>query len=284
MVRYRRFLSPVFPKRWLSFFLAALLALGFSFELAPLSQAQSWLDLLFQGVQVLQLSNLSTGQEVRLGQQINQQILQQGQVRLARNQPLNDYIEQIGLRLARTSARPDLPYTFQVVNDRSINAFATMGGFVYVNTGLVTAADNEAELASVIAHEIAHISARHAVNRLRDLALSQGLMTAAGLQESTLVRLGVELAVNLPMSREAELEADSLGLRNLIQAGYAPLGMITFMQKLQRRGSAAPEFLSTHPLTNNRIVALQRAITPQQARRGEGLDPVAYQSQLQQFR
>ena len=284
MVRYRRFLSPVFPKHWLSFFLAALLALGFSFGLAQLSQAQSWLDLLFQGVQVLQLSNLSSGQEVRLGQQINQQLLQQGQVRLARNQPLNDYIEQMGQRLARTSARPDLPYTFQVVNDRSINAFATMGGFVYVNTGLVAAADNEAELASVIAHEIAHISARHAVNRLRDLALSQGLMTAAGLQESTLVRLGVELAFNLPMSREAELEADSLGLRNLIQAGYAPLGMITFMQKLQRRGSAAPEFLSTHPLTNNRILALQRAITPQQARRGEGLDRVAYQSQLQQFR
>ncbi|BFM38513.1 M48 family metallopeptidase [Synechocystis sp. LKSZ1] len=284
MARYHRFFSLFFPKRWLPFILASLLALGFSLGLAQLSQAQSWLDLLFQGVQVLQLSNLSSGQEVRLGQQINQQLLQQGQVRLARNQPLNRYIDQIGQRLARTSARPDLPYTFQVVNDRNINAFATMGGFVYVNSGLVAAAENEAELASVMAHEIAHISARHAVNRLRDVALSQGLMTAAGLQESTLVRLGVELAFNLPMSREAELEADSLGLRNLIQAGYAPLGMITFMQKLQRRGSAAPEFLSTHPLTNNRILALQRAITPQQARRGEGLDPAAYQAQLQQFR
>ncbi|MFM7578978.1 MAG: M48 family metalloprotease, partial [Microcystaceae cyanobacterium] len=138
-----------------------------------------------------------------------------------RNRPLNEYINEIGQHLAQNSDRPDLPYTFQVVNDRAINAFATMGGFVYINTGTILAADNEAELASVIAHEIGHITARHSVTRMRDMALSQGLMTAAGLQESTIVNMGVQLAVNLPMSREAEMEADQLGLKMLTRAGYA---------------------------------------------------------------
>ncbi len=273
------------PKRssFRSFFLIATLSLSINLGVAQVSHAQSWLDLLLQGFQVIQLSNLSPRQELRIGQQINQQLIQQGQFRPMQNPGLNRYINDIGQRLAHTSARPDLPYTFQVSNDRSINAYATMGGFVYVNTGLITAAENEAELASVMAHEIAHITARHSVNRMRDLALSQGLMTAAGLQESTMVKLGVELAVNLPMSREAELEADSLGLKNMIRAGYAPLGMVTFMQKLQQSGSSAPEFLSSHPLTANRVTALKKAVSPQRARVGDGLDARAYQAQLSQW-
>jgi len=125
-----------------------------------------------------------------VGQQINQQLVQQGQFRPSRNRSLNRYVNEIGQRLAQSSERPDIPYTVQVVDDRAINAFATMGGYVYINTGTILAADNEAELASVIAHEIGHITARHAVTQMRDAALSQGLMSAAGLQESTIVRLG----------------------------------------------------------------------------------------------
>ncbi|MFM8294686.1 MAG: M48 family metallopeptidase, partial [Microcystaceae cyanobacterium] len=252
--------------------------------LSPPAHSQSWLQMLFQGVQVLQLSNLSPRQEVNLGQQINQQLLNQGQFRPVRNRPLNEYINEIGQHLAQNSDRPDLPYTFQVVNDRAINAFATMGGFVYINTGTILAADNEAELASVIAHEIGHITARHSVTRMRDMALSQGLMTAAGLQESTIVNMGVQLAVNLPMSREAEMEADQLGLKMLTRAGYAPIGMVNFMKKLQSKGGSPPEILSSHPDTQNRVIALQRKISPEWAEQGAGLDSKAYKDQLQSFR
>ncbi|MEB3249974.1 MAG: M48 family metallopeptidase [Merismopediaceae bacterium] len=273
-----------FGQRWRTWMLIACLSWGLIVTLSPPAHSQSWLQMLFQGVQVLQLSNLSPRQEVHLGQQINQQLFNQGQFRPVRNRPLNEYINEIGQHLAQNSDRPDLPYTFQVVNDRAINAFATMGGFVYINTGTILAADNEAELASVIAHEIGHITARHSVTRMRDMALSQGLMTAAGLQESTIVKMGVQLAVNLPMSREAEMEADQLGLKMLTRAGYAPIGMVNFMKKLQSKGGSPPEILSSHPDTQNRVIALQRKISPEWAEQGAGLDSKAYKDQLQSFR
>lgn len=271
-------------RRWLSLAIAGIMTFSLVLTTAQPSYSQPWMQLFFQGMQALQLSNLSNRQEVRLGQQINQQLVQQGQFRPSRNQELNRYLNQIGQRLARTSKRPDIPYTFQAVNDRGINAFATMGGYVYINTGTIAAADNEAELASVIAHEIGHITARHAVTKMRDAALSQGLMTAAGLQESTLVQLGVQFAVNLPMSREDELEADRLGLNNLIRAGYAPIGMVNFMKKLQRQGGGGIELLSSHPDTANRVIALEEAINPNRANQGDGLDEQAYQSKLRSLR
>ncbi|MFM1843443.1 MAG: hypothetical protein RLZZ490_2186 [Cyanobacteriota bacterium] len=256
------------------------LGLGLNGGLASPAMAQSWLNLLFQGIQVIQLSNLSDAQEVRLGQQVNQQLIQQGQFTPSGDRRLQVYVNEIGQRLAQTSSRPDIPYTFQVVDDQAINAFATMGGFVYINTGLIYTAENEAELASVIAHEIAHIADRHAVTRMRDMALSQGLMTATGMRESQVVQMAVQIAVNLPMSREDELAADNLGLRNLINAGYAPEGMVSFMKKLQQKGNAAPEFLSTHPLTQNRVVALQRSIPERYLNSGDGLDPQAYNQRI----
>ena len=267
-------------KRLTTWLLMGSLRFSLNLGLASPAAAQSWLNLLFQGLQVIQLSNLSNAQEVRLGQQVNQQYLQQGQFQLSGDRRLQAYVNEIGQRLAQTSARPNIPYTFQVVDDQAINAFATMGGFVYINTGLIYTAENEAELASVIAHEIAHIADRHAVTRMRDMALSQGLMSATGLRESQAVQMAMQLGVNLPMSREDELAADNLGLRNLVKAGYAPEGMVSFMKKLQQQGNAAPEFLSSHPLTQNRVVALQRSIPERYLNSGEGLDPQTYDQRI----
>ncbi|MGB5592418.1 MAG: M48 family metallopeptidase [Crocosphaera sp.] len=244
------------------------------------SYGQSWLNWIFQGVQVIQLSSLSDAQEVKYGQQINQELLSSGRFTVSRNQALTQRIESIGKRLARNSSRPNLPFTFQVINDNSINAFATMGGFVYVNTGLIAAAENEAELASVIGHEIAHITERHSIKQMRNVAISQGLMSAAGLSENNIVNIGVQLAVNLPHSREAELEADRVGLRNLQQAGYAPIGMITFMKKLTQKGGSPPAFLSTHPASSQRVQALSQAVNPNIAYQGDGLDNQAYQREF----
>lgn len=236
------------------------------------------LPLIFQGAQLFQLSNISDSQEVDLGKQINQQ-LQGSDIRLYRNSQVNNYVRQIGQRLVASSDRSDIPYTFQVVDDNGINAFATMGGFVYINTGTIKAAANEAELASVIGHEMGHIGGKHALKQMRQKALESGLLTAAGLDRNQAVAIGVQVARNLPRSRKNEFDADQRGLRTLTRAGYAQSAMPAFMQKLASKGST-PGFLSTHPATGDRIEALKRAISSQPSNRNEGLDGAAYKANI----
>ncbi|MBZ8181413.1 MAG: M48 family metallopeptidase [Oscillatoria sp. PMC 1051.18] len=267
-------------RRWLYGLLSVVTALSLWLGTPQPSQAISWIELLLRGVQIYQISNLSPRQEVQLGKQINQQLIESGRVELVSDRQINEYINQIGQRLAQYSDRPELPYTFQVVKDDSINAFATMGGFVYIHTGLIKAADNEAELASVVAHEIAHISRRHSVEQLRQRALAEGVLSAAGLEQSRAVQIGVELAYSRPNSRQDELEADQSGLEMLRQAGYAPSATIAFLEKLQRQGGSPPAFLSTHPATSDRIRALEREIDPAMANQGEGLNNQAYQAKI----
>ena len=270
-----------FRKRWLYGLLSALTALGLCLGTPNPSYGFSFFDLLFRGIQIVQLSNMSDSQEVNLGKQINQQLVQGRKIKLYQNPQLNQYVNQIGQRLAQRSDRPDIPYTFQIVDDKSINAFATMGGFVYVHKGLIEEADNEAELASVIAHEIGHIASQHAVEQMRQQAITQGVLSAAGLNQSAAVQIGVDLALNRTNSRQDEFQADQLGLANLQQAGYAPVGMVNFMKKLLQRGGSVPSFLSTHPATSERITALQQKIDPQTANVGDGLNNQAYRQKIQ---
>ncbi|NET55834.1 MAG: M48 family metalloprotease [Symploca sp. SIO2E6] len=269
--RHRRFL--LYPL--ISVFMAVSLVVA----TPRVSQAIPLFELLLRGIQIIQLSNISDNQEVQLGRQINQQLVRQ-EVRLYRNQQVNRYVNQIGQRLVQYSERTEIPYTFQVVDDPSVNAFATMGGFVYLNTGLLTEADNEAEVASVVAHEIAHIVARHSIKQIREAAIANGLTAVAGLDRNVAIQLGVELALRRPNSRKDEFEADKLGLENLTRAGYAPYGMVSFMEKLLNAGASVPEFLSTHPATPQRIKALEQAIDPQTALVGDGLDEIAYRNQI----
>ena len=244
------------------------------------SYAISWLELMIRGVQIVQISNISNAQEEEIGKGINQELISSGQVKLYRNSSINSYINEIGQQLAKTSQRPNIPYTFQVVDDNNINAFATMGGYVYVNKGLIATADNEAELASVIGHEIGHIAARHAIQKMRDRAISQGLLSAAGVDRNNAIQIGVELAVSRPNSRADELQADHLGLEDITKANYAPAGMLGFMQKLLSKGGSPPTFLSTHPATSERIKILQQDINPQTANVGNGLDNQAYKNRI----
>jgi predicted Zn-dependent protease len=200
-------LSPLFSlsRRYRRRFLYPLLSLVLTLSLvvgtSQAVRALPFLDLFIQGVQVVQLSSISNRQEVQIGKQINQQLVSR-EIRLYRNPEINRYINEIGQRLELQSKRPDIPYTFQVVDDKGINAFATMGGFVYVNRGLIAAADNEAQLASVMAHEIGHIEGRHAIQQMRQAAIAKGLATAAGLNRNTIVNIGVELALQRPNSRK----------------------------------------------------------------------------------
>jgi predicted Zn-dependent protease len=261
--------------------MALMLAVSLSLATPTPSQA-SLLDLLFQGVRYIQLSNLSDRDEVALGTQIDQQLKARG-VRIYRGNPaVNDYVNAVGQRLAATSDRPNLPYTFQVVADDSINAFATTGGFVYIQTGLIRAAVNEAELAGVMAHEIGHITGRHVINRMQQATLANGIAGALRVRQDTLVNLGMQLALELPNSREAEFDADRRGFVTMGRAGYDTTGFITFLQTLERRGGNPPEFLSSHPNPGNRVSNLQSMHNQGTftATVGVGLDATAYQTMI----
>lgn len=278
MVKFFSFSSRRYRRRWFYPLLSFVVASSLWLSSLP-AQAIPWFDVLMRGVQVIQLSNMSDRQEVQIGSQINQQLVSR-EVRLYRNSEINNYVKQIGQKLAANSDRPNIPYTFQVVNDKGINAFATMGGFVYVNTGLMKLADNEAELASVIAHEIGHITSRHSVEQMRQTAIAGGVATVAGLDRNRAVGIGVELALRRPGSRKDELEADQEGLEMMRRAGYAQSAMVTFMEKLLKQGGSTPAFLSTHPATSERIAKLRSAINPQQANVGTGLDSTTYKAKI----
>ncbi len=271
---YRRF-----SRHWFYPLLSLVMAIALVVGTPLASRAIDWFDIIRSGVQFIQVSNISDNQEVSLGKDINDQLVSSGQIQLYQNPQVNNYVNQIGQRLAANSERPGIPYKFQVVADNSINAFATMGGYVYVHKGLLAAADNEAQLASVMGHEIGHIARRHAVRQMKQAALAQGLEAAAGLNHNTAVQIGTELAIQRPRSRQNEFEADQQGLSTIGRTGYPQSAMVAFMKKLLN-ASSPPTFLSDHPGTPDRIVALQKAIDPAKANVGDGLDNAAYKSQI----
>ncbi|MDJ0615684.1 MAG: M48 family metallopeptidase [Calothrix sp. MO_192.B10] len=275
--------KPYSRRSWFYPLISVLIVISITFSSVLPSQAFSLFDLLLQGARVIQLSNISERQEMRLGQQINKQLLR-SKVRLSRDRRINQYINQIGQRLVPYSSRPELKYTFQVVDSKSVNAFATVGGYVYINEGLIKTAENEAELASVIAHEIGHVGGKHVIRQMRKSAIASGLARAAGVEESKLVQIGVDLAYRRPNSRRAEYDADSRGLRTLRRAGYPPSAMVSFMQKLLKKRSRVPAFLSTHPATSSRITALRRQINAQPSNSKRGLNKAVYQTRISSIR
>ncbi|MEY2977960.1 MAG: hypothetical protein RLZZ435_2099 [Cyanobacteriota bacterium] len=271
-------------RRWKYLVLAGLMSFGLSVGTQTPSQALSWRDLFRGGIQVLQgvqLSRMSDRQEVEIGQQINQNLLAT-EFKLYNDPLIQNYVNQIGQRLVPNSNRSTLPYTFQVVESDQINAFATMGGFVYVTTGLMKTASNEAELAGVIGHEIGHIEGKHLIKQISRTAWQQGLLTATGVDRSQVVQLGLELAVRRPHSRDDERDADGRGLRIMGASGYAQSAVVSFMRKLES-GNNPPQFLSTHPSPGSRVQNLENAIDPAK-RNGDGLDELAYRSQIQSLR
>jgi beta-barrel assembly-enhancing protease len=264
-------------RRWFYGFLSILVAVGIVIGTPQPAPAIPWGDLILRGIQVIQLSNVSDEQEVSLGGKINEQLVSQNKIKLYGNSNVKRYVNSVGQRLVPDSDRPEITYTFQVVDDSALNAFATMGGYVYVTTGLLKAADNEAQLASVMGHEIGHIAARHALKHIREQAVRQGVLTAAGLDNNTIANIAVELTLNRPNSRQDEYEADELGLATITKAGYAPGEMVAFMKKLLSQRSV-PTVLSTHPATEDRITRLEEAIDS--ATGGDGLDGAAYRSDI----
>ena len=185
---------------------------------------------------------------------------------------LRAYIRRTGLKLAALSEASSMPFTFTILNDDRVNALALPGGYVYITRGLLALAENEAEMAGVLAHEIGHVTARHTAERYSAaMATNLGLMvlgaigSAAGMPAGVgdIVGFGAQAALQ-GYSREQELEADKLGVRYLTRAGYDPRAMTSFFHKMAahaeleralegKEGSAPNNIMATHPRTAQRI-------------------------------
>ncbi|HET8548225.1 MAG TPA: M48 family metallopeptidase [Bryobacteraceae bacterium] len=211
----------------------------------------------------------SKEQDIQLGREAAAQVEQQMPV--VRDRTLTEFVNRIGQRLASTPEADRYPYTFKLINDQSINAFALPGGPTYVHTGLIRAADNEAQVAGVMAHEIAHVALRHGTHQASKANLIQlpamlagAVAGGGGSMLGQLAQLGIGLGANsllLKYSRDAERDADILGARMMARAGYNPVEMARFFEKLEAQGgSRGPQFLSDHPNPGNRMRNIQEEI------------------------
>ena len=209
---------------------------------------------------------ISLEEEWQLGQQLSQDIARQ--ISLNRDPAVNQYINQMGQRIVAQTNMANLPWNFYVVNDPSINAFAIPGGHVYVHTGLINAARNSSELAGVMAHEIAHVLARHSTEQIsRQYGISVLAGAVLGQNPGVLQQLAAQIVAGGALarfSRQAEEEADALGVQAMNLAGYNPMGMVTMFQTLLANSRSSPgaveRFFSTHPLTQDRISDTERLI------------------------
>lgn len=211
---------------------------------------------------------VSEAQEIELGKSYAPQIA--ASMGLYEDEELQRYVESIGMPMAQGSERPDLPWQFRVVDDAAINAFAVPGGFIYVTRGILAHMGSEAELASVLGHEVGHVTARHSVSQISKQQLASiGLVVgsiALGEAAGLLVPIasqGMQLLF-LSHGRDDERQSDDLGLRYMTEAGYDPHQMVEMFRTLGRsspsEGARVPEWLSTHPNPENREARIEAAI------------------------
>jgi predicted Zn-dependent protease len=208
-----------------------------------------------------ELSLFSEQEEIALGKQTDGEI--KAQYGIYSDQALNAYVQKIGQRMTSLTHRPHLTYYFAVLDTPVVNAFAVPGGYIYVTRGILALMNSEAELAVVLAHELGHVNARHSMAKLSQLMLAQfGLAVGSAISETFAkitgaASIGIQLLF-LKFSRDDEREADALGVEYSRKGGYNPGEMINFFASLSKLGDLSggqsiPGFLSTHPLTSERI-------------------------------
>ena len=212
----------------------------------------------------------SPQQDVEMGQKVSRDA--DKQVPMLNNARVDNYLNNLGRTLAGHAPGERYPYQYKCVNDRAINAFALPGGFVYINRGVIEAADNEAQLAGVLAHETAHVALRHGTNQATKayvaqvpLAVLGGVLGNNDSMGAMLAQLGADFATNsllLKYSRTAESQADDMGTQILYDSGYDPRAMGQFFEKIQAedRSGRQVAFFSNHPNPDNRIERVDREV------------------------
>jgi len=263
-------------ERPLAVALASLLAFGPAFA-AP-QQKQEKQEKKDPKSDVEQIGNRKVGggvnlysleREIAIGKQLAQEI--ERSAKLVDDPVVTEFVNRVGQNLVRNSdAR--VPFTIKVIDSDELNAFALPGGFFYVNSGLVLRADEEAELAGVMAHEIAHVTARHGTKNatkgeLTQLAMIPLILLGPGGWAGYGLYQGLNFFIPLTFlkfSRDAEREADFLGLQYMYKAGYDPNAYVSFFEKVQaeerRKPGSIPKVFSSHPPTPERVQNAQKEI------------------------
>jgi predicted Zn-dependent protease len=209
----------------------------------------------------------SLEKEIALGKQLAQEV--ERQAKIIDDPIIAEYVNRVGQNIVRNSDAK-VPFTIKVLDSEEVNAFALPGGFFFVNSGLVLKADNESELAGVMAHEIAHVAARHGTKqatRGQLINIASIPLIFMGGWTGYAIRQGAGLAIPmgfLTFTRGFEREADYLGLQYMYKAGYDPNSFVDFFEKIQslekRKPGSISKVFSTHPMTDDRIKAAQGEI------------------------
>ncbi len=231
----------------------------------------------------------SVQQDVEIGKEVSKQAEQQ--LVMLNDSKVDSYLNRLGRKLAAKAPGEKYPYQFKGVNDASINAFALPGGFLYINRGTIEAADNEAQLAGVIGHEIGHVALRHGTNQMtKATAMQLPLSVLGGVMGSeSIVGLLTQVGANfgaqsilLKYSRTAENQADIIGTQILYDNNYDPVEMARFFQKLEeesgKSGGRPIQFFSSHPNPENRVKSVNAEVAKIGGRSG------AYQNDTAEFR
>lgn len=203
--------------------------------------------------------------EIRMGQEYAQMI--DTTVKLVQDPVITEYVNRIGQNIVRNSDAK-VPFTIKVIDSDEVNAFALPGGFFYVNSGLLLVADEEAELAGVMAHEVAHVAARHAVRQitrvnLANLASIPLIFVGGGIGYAARSAAGIGVPMSfMKFSRGFEEEADYFGLQYMYKAGYDPLSFLTFFEKIQalekKKAGTLSKVFSSHPPIESRVSKIQK--------------------------
>jgi predicted Zn-dependent protease len=213
--------------------------------------------------------SVSQDEEVDLGRRNAEQV--DAQMPLVHDQVASNYVQALGVSIARTTARSDLEWRFRIVDSRAVNAFALPGGFIYVNRGLIERAETLDELAGALAHEVSHVALRHSVRQM-EKQTNTGVAVELGcrltdLCSSEVARAAIQIggaALFARYSRHDEAEADSQAVQLVVNAGIDPNGIPALFKRLmeeRRRSPAGIEtFFASHPLEEDRIVATEREI------------------------
>lgn len=219
---------------------------------------------------------IGTEEEIDIGRGVAATVA--GYYKLDRDPDLTEYVNLVGLTVAASDARPDIRYRFGVLDTDQVNAISAPGGYIFVTRGALALMDDEAELAGVLAHEVGHVNEKHVVKEIQKRArtelgadVAQAALKTDAAALDAVVGLGTNILF-LGLSREDELEADSLGTVYAAQAGYDPQGLLRFVQKLEANQSKPflATLKATHPKPKDRIKLLQRV----SSKAGAGGPPV----------
>ncbi len=221
-----------------------------------------------------ELMLFSEKQEIAMGQETDQSIRQEFGV--YEDKALNEYVNRIGQSMVPNSHRPNLQHHFAVLDTPVVNAFAAPGGYIYVTRGILALMNSEAELAAVLGHEMGHVAARHSMQQMSTQMLAQvGLVVGSIVSKDIrkfagLASVGMQLLF-LKFSRSDEYQADALGVRYARLSQYSPGEMLRFFSALENMSAEGsshkiPTFLSTHPMTSDRIAKVKEIITSQDVR------------------